>query len=132
MDHVVIFDRTCSLCAQSVMFILGHESDRVLRFAALQSHAGSRLMREFGIDPAQTETFVLIEGGRAFVKSDAALRVAKHLRRPWHWLGVVRIVPRPVRDLGYDLVARNRHRWCGRVNACLVPTAEFRARFMEE
>lgn len=91
-----------------------------------------RLMQEHGIDPAQMKTFVLIADGRAYVRSDAAIRVARYLRGAWKLLSMVKIVPRPIRDYAYDVVARNRHRWFGRHDACLVPTPELRKRFIDE
>jgi predicted DCC family thiol-disulfide oxidoreductase YuxK len=98
----------------------------------LQSSAGMRLMQEFGIDPTQMKTFVVIADGRAYARSDAAIRVARFLRGAWKLLGVVRIVPRPIRDYAYDVVARNRYRWFGRHDACIVPTPELRKRFIDE
>ena len=89
-------------------------------------------MREFGFSPEDAKTFVLVAGGQSFVKSEAAIRVSRYLRKPWNLLGAVRIVPRFIRDWGYDIVARNRYRWFGRKDTCMVPTAELRARFIEE
>ncbi|WP_212758186.1 DCC1-like thiol-disulfide oxidoreductase family protein [Usitatibacter palustris] len=113
-------------------FILAHESAPTLRFVALQSPAGARLMREFGFSPEDAKTFVLVAGGRSYVKSDAAIRVAGYLRGIWRGLAAVRILPRPVRDWAYDIVARNRYRWFGRTESCMVPTPELRARFIQE
>ena len=132
MSDVLIFDGVCNLCAHSVKFILNHESEPVLRFVPLQSSAGARLMREFGFSTDDAKTFVLVSGGRSYVKSDAAIRVAGYLRGIWRVLGVIRIFPRPVRDWAYDVVARNRYRWFGRTESCMVPTADLRARFIQE
>ena len=132
MNDVVVFDGVCNLCAFSVKFILEHEAGPTLRFAPLQSDEGSRLMREFGFSPEDAKTFVLVADGKPHVKSDAAIRVAGYLRGGWKLLRLVRIVPRPVRDWAYDLVARNRYRWFVRTDSCMVPTPELRARFVEE
>ena len=131
MDDVVIFDGVCNLCAHSVRFVLNHEADQTLRFTALQSPAGARLMRDLGLDPVDAKTFVLMADGRAYVKSDAAIRVSRYFRGPWRLLGAIRIIPRPIRDWAYDFIARNRYRWFGRFDACMVPTPELRARFIE-
>lgn len=130
-DNVVLYDGVCRLCTGSVAFVLRHEENQALRFATLQSAAGMRLMQEFGIDPTQMKTFVVIADGRAYVRSDAAIRVAHFLRGAWKLLGVVRIVPRSIRDYAYDVVARNRYRWFGRHDACIVPTPELRRRFID-
>jgi predicted DCC family thiol-disulfide oxidoreductase YuxK len=128
----VLYDGVCKLCTGWVAFVLRHEQGQALRFAALQSPAGMRLMQQFGIDPTQMKTFVVIADGRAYVRSDAAIRVARFLRGAWKLLGVVRIVPRPIRDYAYDVIARNRYRWFGRHNACVVPAPELRQRFIDE
>jgi predicted DCC family thiol-disulfide oxidoreductase YuxK len=90
------------------------------------------MMREFGLSPDDAKTFVLVTGGTSHMKSDAAIRVATYLRGGWKLLGAVRVVPRPLRDWAYDVVARNRYRWFGRAESCMVPTPELRARFVEE
>ena len=132
MGDVVIFDGVCNLCAHSVRFILKHEARPILQFVPLQSSAGARLMREFGFSPEDVKTFVLVSGGRSYVKSDAAIRVASHFRGAWKLLGAIRIFPRSVRDWAYDVVARNRYRWFGRTESCMVPAPEVRARFIQE
>jgi len=132
MDNVVIFDGVCNLCARSVRFILDHEADQTLRFTPLQSPAGSRLMRKLGLDPEDARTFVLIADGKAYVKSDAAIRLSRYFRRAWKPLGLIKIIPRWIRDRVYDVVARNRYRWFGRLDSCMVPTSELRTRFIEE
>jgi predicted DCC family thiol-disulfide oxidoreductase YuxK len=130
LNNLVIFDGVCNFCTKSVQFILQHESDNVIRFAPLQSSTGSRLMRELGIDPEDAETFVFISDGKAFTKSDAALMLAQHLRGGWRILRVFRLLPRPVRDWAYGVLARNRYRWFGRYDKCMVPSPEFRERFI--
>lgn len=131
-NNIVVFDGACNLCAHSVRFILTHEAGPTLAFVPLQSPYGAKLMGEFGFDPADASTFILIAGGRAHVKSDAAIRVSAYLRWPWKLLAAIRIIPRPIRDRAYDLVARNRIRWFGSVDACMLPTPETRARFPVE
>lgn len=132
LDNVVLFDGVCKLCTGSVNFILRHEKGPFLRFAPLQSQVGMRLMQEHGIDPAQMRTFVVIADGRSYIRSDAAIRVSRFLRGAWKLLGLVRVVPRPIRDYAYDLVARNRYRWFGRHDACIVPAPELQERFISD
>ena len=132
MNDVVIFDGVCNLCDHSVKFILNHEADQTLRFTPLQSPAGARLMREFGFDPDDAKTFVLIADGRPYLRSDAAIRISLYLSGAWRLLGAVRFIPRPIRDGLYNVVARNRYRWFGRSETCMVPTPALRARFILE
>lgn len=89
----MVFDGVCKLCARSVNFILAHERDKVIRFTAMQSASGQALLRRFGFDPQNAVTFVFIKGGKAHVRSDAALEIARHLRLPWRMLRVLRVVP---------------------------------------
>jgi len=89
-------------------------------------------MRELGLDPEDAKTFVVIANGTAYTKSDAAIILSRHFRAPWRWLAAVRIIPRPVRDWVYGLFARNRYRWFGRTDECMVPTTEITSRFVED
>jgi predicted DCC family thiol-disulfide oxidoreductase YuxK len=130
-DAIVLFDGVCNLCSRSVAFIIEHERESTLRFAAVQSKTGAELMQRHGLDPANITTFALILDNVAYTRSDAALRIARRLRGPWRLLTALRIVPRPLRDFAYDLVARNRYRWFGRRDACMVPTPELKARFLD-
>lgn len=132
MPDIVVFDGVCNLCTRSVQFIVRHEAAPLLRFAPLQSPAGARLLQTFGFSPEDAKTFVLIANGRPYVKSDAAIRIAKRLRGAWKLVGLVRVIPPPVRNWIYDVVARNRYRWFGRTDACMVPTPELQARFLHE
>jgi len=130
-DGIVLFDGVCNLCSRSVAFIIEHERESTLRFASVQSNTGAELMQRYGLDPANITTFALILDNVAYTRSDAALRIARRLRGPWRLLTALRIVPRPLRDFVYDLVARNRYRWFGRRETCMVPTPELRARFLD-
>ena len=138
-NPVLLFDGVCNLCNGSVAFILDHERSGELRFAPLQSEVAKELL-ERAVDPATAralrgdggapDSVVLLEGGRVHVRSAAALRVAHRLRAPYRWLGIFVIVPRPIRDLVYRWVAKNRYRWFGQTETCRVPTPELRARFL--
>jgi predicted DCC family thiol-disulfide oxidoreductase YuxK len=127
---VVVFDGVCNLCSRSVRFIIAHEAVPHFEFAPVQSPAGQRLLKRFGFAPDDVKTFVLIAGGKAYVRSDAAIRIARHLRGAWKLTALVWILPRPLRDWLYDVIARNRYRWFGRTDVCMVPTPEVRSRFL--
>ena len=132
MGDVVIFDGFCNLCSHSVQFILRHEARPKILFASLQSNPGTRLLRQFNFNPGEAKTFVLISGGKAYVKSTAAIRLARQFRGAWKLFVAVWIIPRPIRDYLYDVVARNRYRWFGQLEACMVPTPELAGRFLNE
>jgi predicted DCC family thiol-disulfide oxidoreductase YuxK len=127
---VVLFDGVCNLCNGSVRFVVRHDRRGRFRFASLQSEAGQALLRRHGLDPADLFSVVLVDGGRVTTRSDAALDVARGLGGAWRAAGLLRAVPRPVRDRVYDWVARNRYRWFGRRDACMLPSPELRARFL--
>jgi len=129
---IVVFDGVCNLCNRSVRFILRHEASPHFQFAPLQSPAGARLLKTFGFSPKDAKTFVLIAGGKSYVKSDAAIRIATHLKGAWKLAGCVRVIPRPIRDWIYDSVARNRYRWFGKTDICMVPPPELQSRFLYE
>ncbi len=127
MNPVVLFDGVCNLCNGAVRFILARDPAARFRFASLQSEAARRLL---GND-APAETIVLWEAGKIWSKSTAVLRIARGLRFPWSLCYAFVAVPRPLRDLVYDWVARHRYAWFGKRESCMVPTPELRARFLE-
>lgn len=127
---VVLFDGVCNLCNGSVQFIVRRDPYGYFRFASLQSEPGRSLLREHGLDPADLFSVILVEDGKVYARSDAALRIARRLSGVWRAAGALRVLPRSLRDRVYDLVARNRYRWFGRRDACMVPTPELRERFL--
>lgn len=133
LDHaIVLFDGVCNMCSGIARFLIARDrTGRKFKFSALQSEAGQRLLREHGLSADDLETFVLIEGGSAHVRSAAALRVMRRLGFPWSLACALSIVPRPLRDWVYRLVARHRYRWFGKRASCMAPTPEMRARFLE-
>lgn len=128
---VVLFDGVCSLCDASVQFIIDRDPAAQFRFAALQSGVGAGLAIEAGVDPSSLDTLVLVTESGSFVRSDAVLEIARRLGRPWSALAGARLLPRPLRDAAYRLVARHRLRLFGRLDACRIPTPELRARFLD-
>lgn len=129
-NPLVLFDGVCNLCSRSVQTILRHDRKARFRFASLQSPLGEKLRDDLGIDREKVDSVILVEGGRWYKESDAALRIAHGLGGAWRALGVFRLVPRPLRDAAYRLIARNRYRWFGKTETCWVPTPELRGRFL--
>lgn len=127
---VVLFDGVCNLCTGSVRFLLRRDRQGRFRFAALQSAAGQALLDQLGMAGDTLETIVVIEAGRAWARSDAALLLARRLPWPWPLLAVFVVLPRPLRDALYAFVARRRYRWFGRTESCMVPTPEIAERFL--
>lgn len=128
---IVLYDGVCGLCNASVQLILRNDKRGRFRFAALQSDAGKALLREHGMPEDALDTVVLIEDGRAYRRSRAALRIARRMDAPWPVLWPLVVVPRPVADFFYDLVAKHRYRIWGKTDACMLPPPEVRARFLD-
>jgi predicted DCC family thiol-disulfide oxidoreductase YuxK len=131
---IILFDGVCNLCSGVVRFVVARDPHARFRFAALQSDAARRACIEAGAAPpaaVDPDSVIVIADGRVLDRSDAALAIAARLPFPWPLFGVFRILPRGLRDWLYRLVARNRYRWFGKSDACMVPTPELRARFID-
>ncbi len=128
---IVLFDGVCNLCNGAVQFIITRDRQGRFSFASLQSATGQARLRQFGLSTNALDTFVLVEGQKAYTRSTAALRIARRLPGAWRLLYALMVVPRPVRDWVYGLVARNRYRLFGRRDSCMMPTPELKARFLE-
>jgi predicted DCC family thiol-disulfide oxidoreductase YuxK len=123
MQSIVLIDGVCVLCSRSYRFIRTRDRGRRFRFLAIQQPEGRSIALRYGIDPDQPATFILVEDDVAHVRSDAALRILGQLPH-WRWTRVLRIVPRGLRNRVYDLIARNRYRWFGRLDVCMLPNSE--------
>lgn len=129
-EPVLLFDGVCNFCNSTVQFILQREKEPKLRFAPLQSQVAADILASVKAKPADLNTVILIEGSRCYHRSTAALRVTRYLRFPWPLLYAFILVPRFLRDMAYDFVARNRYRWFGKSETCQIPTPALRARFL--
>jgi predicted DCC family thiol-disulfide oxidoreductase YuxK len=129
---IVVFDTDCVLCSGMVRFVLAHERGPDLHFVGAWSATGLALAERHGFTQADlNDTFLVIRDGRALTRSDAGLALARMLRRPWCWLAGLSLVPRPIRDGVYDLIARHRYRWFGRRPSCVVVELRHRHRFLD-
>jgi predicted DCC family thiol-disulfide oxidoreductase YuxK len=128
---VLLFDGVCNLCNGAVQFVIRHDPAERFRFAPLQSDAARRLCADCDAEATDLDTVVLVEGGECYVRSDAALRTARHLTFPYALLWAFRVVPRPVRDAVYDLVAEYRYDVFGRREECMVPSPALEERFLD-
>lgn len=129
-NPVILFDGVCNLCSSSVQFIIKHDPNRQFRFASLQSDFGQEVLQQFNFPIKDFGSFILLEKGIVYTKSDAALRVAKKLSGAWKALYAFMIVPPFIRNGVYNLVAKNRYKWFGKKEECWIPTAELQGLFM--
>ena len=122
---IIIFDGVCNLCEFSVKFIIKHDRHEKFKFVAAQTQRGMEYQRLYSVD-----TVILLKGNQAYVKSDAAVEIAKDLDCPWNFVQVFKFIPRPVRDFIYSIISKNRYRWFGKKNECLLPDNTTRERFL--
>lgn len=132
MDYpIILFDGVCNLCNGSVLFIIRRDPKARFRFASLQSTYGENFLKHNSLSTEEYDSIVLIEGGRFYTQSTAALRIAKRLNGAWPLLYAGIIIPKFIRDAMYNVIAKNRYRWFGKKDACMIPTPALRSRFME-
>ena len=130
MDRIILFDGVCNLCNTSVKFIIKRDSEGQFKFASLQSETGQTLLRMHGLNK-DLSSFVLLEDDKVYLKSSAALRVCRKLDSAWPILSHFRFLPPFIRDFLYDFVAKNRYKWFGKEESCLVPSPEWKQRFLD-
>lgn len=130
-QSIILFDGVCNLCNGFVQFMIKHDSKRRFRYASLQSETGQSLLKSVGFPADEIDTVVLIEAGTGYTRSDVALRVARRLGGFWPLFTVFYIIPRPIRNAVYNWIARNRYRWFGKREACMVPTPELKSLFLD-
>ena len=129
MTAIVMFDGECNFCDASVQFIIARDPNAYFRFAALQSEVGVELKKKYRI-PDQIDSFILIENNQVYKYSDGALEVCKHLKGLWKSLYLLKVVPRPIRNRVYRYIAKNRYKWFGKKEECMIPSPEVRDRFL--
>lgn len=127
---VVLFDGTCAFCEGAVIFIANRDPAGYFRFGASQTPAAEALLAAHGVTRESARSLVLIEDGQVYLRSTASLRIAGRLTWPWSVLRLLLVVPAPVRDAVYRVVALVRHRLAGRSTACEIPPPEIRARMI--
>ena len=128
MNNIILFDGECNFCDSSVQFIIRRDVEGVFKFASLQSETGQRLLSKHHI-PKDIDSFLLITNNKAYLKSAAALHVSRQLKGLWKLLYAFIVIPRPIRDFFYDILAKNRYKWFGKKQSCSLPSPEVRSRF---
>lgn len=129
---IILFDGVCNLCNGFVRFVIKRDKDDVFRYAALQSEIGQKLISERNIDMAKIDSVLLIEPQVAYyIKSDAALQIGKRLKGYRTISSVLNLINSDLRNIVYDFIARNRYKWHGKKDQCMVPTPELRDKFLD-
>ncbi len=127
---IILFDGVCNLCNSSVQYVIRHDPAAKFVCAPQQGSTGTDLLKKYGFDETSTNSFVLIQNGKAYTKSTAALKVAWQLKGIIRLLYVFIIIPAFIRDAVYTLIANNRYKWFGRRESCMIPTPELQKRFL--
>lgn len=128
---IILFDGVCNLCNASVQFVIKHDKKDLFRFVALQSDLGQQIITHITIDTQNIDSIILYEPGIAYYyQSDAVLEIAKSLGGIFYFAGIFNLFPTALRNTLYNYVARNRYRWYGKRESCLLPTPELKAKFL--
>lgn len=127
---VILFDGVCNLCNSSVQFVIERDKKKQFRFASLQSDYGQEQQKKYGLLDKNVDSIVLIENGKAYIKSTAALRIAKRLGGLYPLAYGFIIIPAFLRNIVYDFIARNRYKWFGKQESCWLPTPDLKSRFL--
>lgn len=129
---IILFDGVCNLCDSAVQRIIKHDAKDVFRFVALQSDLGQKIIKHLGIDTQKTDSIILYQPGFAYYyKSEAALEIAKHLGGVFYFASLFSLLPTSFSNHIYDYIAKNRYKWYGKKETCLIPTKELQAKFLE-
>ena len=128
---IILFDGICNLCNGAVQFVIKHDPEAMFHFASLQSEAGQTLLQQYNLPKNNFSSFVLIDDDKAYTKSTAALKVAKKLNGGIKLLYGFIIVPAFIRNAVYNTIAKNRYKWFGKKNECMIPTPVLQSRFLK-
>lgn len=130
-NPIILFDGVCNFCNSSVNFVIERDRKSVIKFAALQSEAGQQLLQQYNLSTSKFNSFIFIEAGNIYTASTAALKVSKYLTALWPLLYGFIIVPRFIRDGVYNWISKNRYKWFGKKDQCMIPGPEIRSRFLQ-
>ena len=131
--QLILFDGVCNLCNSSVLYVIKRDKESKFLFAPLQSKIGETIINEFNIDTTQTDSILLFNPSKynIYSKSTAALQIAKSLSFPTKILAVFLNIPNLIRNWFYDYIAKNRYKWYGKKEFCMIPTPELKAKFLD-
>ncbi len=127
---IILFDGVCNFCNSAVNFTIKRDKKKIIFFAPLQTTAGQALLQQYNLPADEMQSFVFIDNGKAYTRSTAALKVCRYLRRLWPLCYVFIIVPGFIRDVIYNWIAKNRYKWFGVLDQCMIPSPEVKARFL--
>lgn len=127
---IILFDGVCNLCNNAVQFIIKRDKNKYFLFSSLQSDVAQDILLHFKLKNSDFDSIILIENGKIYDKSTASLKIAKQLSGLWKYNYIFIILPKFIRDFFYAIIAQNRYKWFGKKDACIIPTAALKARFL--
>ena len=130
-NSILLFDGVCNLCNSAVQFVIKRDKKKKFLYTSLQSKTGQKLLLKYGLNLSDFDSFILIENKKYFTKSTAALKIAKGLGGIWSMLYIFIIIPKFSRNAIYDFIAQNRYKWFGKRDECMLPSPEFKDRFLQ-
>jgi predicted DCC family thiol-disulfide oxidoreductase YuxK len=129
---ILLFDGVCNLCNNTVLFVIKRDRKKQIRFGAIQSQEGKKLLQKFGIDQQYLGSLIFIDEGKVYLKSSGALRLSKYLSGLWPLLYALMVIPAFIRNPIYDFIAANRYKWFGKKEVCMIPTPELKSLFLND
>lgn len=130
-QKIIVFDGACNLCNRWVQFVIKHDRDKIYKFCSIQSDTGKKITKQFLGGTDELKTIIFIDGNRLYIKSTAALYIVKNLSGVWSFLFVFVSIPKFIRNFIYDIVAKNRYKWFGKAEKCMVPSKDIMDRFID-
>lgn len=127
---IILFDGVCNLCNSSVQKVIEKDEKNLFRFASLQSEFGQEFLRKNNLSEKEFNSMILIDDDKFYIKSDAALLIAKELRGIYKLSGILLLLPKSIRNIAYDFIAKNRYKWFGKQESCWLPTPELKEKFL--
>ncbi|MED0673799.1 thiol-disulfide oxidoreductase DCC family protein [Aneurinibacillus aneurinilyticus] len=129
---IILFDGVCNMCNQWVQFVIKRDSKALFKFASLQSNLGDSIIKHYKVNTKGRESIVLIEEEKVYIESTAVLKIISRLEGPIKMVTLFWIIPKPIRDQAYRIIAKRRYRLFGKKEACMVPTKEMQSRFIKD
>ena len=128
---ILLFDGVCNLCHHAVQFVIRHEKKPTIHFASLQSELGQSYIEKTHLPKEGLKSLIFVENGKIYTHSTAALKMGRYLKAPWSWAYIFIILPKSFRDFFYNYIAKNRYKWFGKKEECMLPSPEVKARFLD-
>ncbi len=129
-NHIIFFDGVCNLCNSTVQFVIEHDKKNLFKFASLQSPFGQKFLKGYNLPISHFNSFIYYRNGKVYTQSSAALYVARDLGGIWSLAFAFIIVPKFIRDAVYNLIAKNRYKWFGKKESCMIPTPDLKNKFI--